>query len=522
MNSQLKRMTEGRFKGKFELTESILVGNKAYVPAEQVLTESTRQIIREAVEYQCLAVYTFPVSRPGQKNANGRVYSVDLWQNVINWAQGKSFDGLMDHPDDDSDGSTKDVWCVWRNLRFNEDKTLVIADAYLFGQWGQFVLDKLRAGGNLGLSTVGYGDFLKDGFTVDPEDYELDRPADHVLHPSYGVFGTIEDEVQRPNKRESTDTQERSALREETESQEDKPQGEKSTMNKRETRQFEMMITTLKKQAEAVTDPRRRLEEFRGVLELFDETHESAELRTALEEGIKACETEIQHLIERALEHPKLIQESEKRLSEATTAYEKKIAESTDLGKELETVKIKLESAEKLLDELKEFAKNVKQAYLVERTKRIAGVAREDHEKLREYAKRARSELNRVLGENEGFKKSLAESTNRISQFENQLQQLREAVIARDNKKINEQVSVQAQEKHQLDEKTRRFIESVPKDVKNYVDRSILTTPELEDYRMSLYECKTLTDAQFTLIKLRRTHNEITRISRSNQSGLRK
>ena len=55
----------------------------------------------------------------------------------------------MDHPA--NEGSTKDIWCVWRNLRFNEAKDTIIADSYLVGKWGEQIKEILEAGGRVGL-----------------------------------------------------------------------------------------------------------------------------------------------------------------------------------------------------------------------------------------------------------------------------------------------------------------------------------------------------------------------------------
>ena len=68
--------------------------------------------------------------------------------------------GLCDHPD--NEGSVKDAFTVWHNVHMNEDKSLTYADAYLFGVWGQHAHEAIEAGGKIGLSSVGYGDFQSD------------------------------------------------------------------------------------------------------------------------------------------------------------------------------------------------------------------------------------------------------------------------------------------------------------------------------------------------------------------------
>ena len=152
---------------------------------ENVLSKTVEST--DGKSYNAKAVYTFPISRPDKENLNGRIYTRKLWEKVIKEKQAEGCFGLMDHPEDD--GSTKNAWCVWRDLRFNEDKSLVIADAYLFGFWGQQVLEALEAGGSVGLSTSGFGEFKDDDKTLNEETYSLERVADFVLNPSYEVFG---------------------------------------------------------------------------------------------------------------------------------------------------------------------------------------------------------------------------------------------------------------------------------------------------------------------------------------------
>lgn len=187
---------------KQHFVENILVSPGQY--QKQPLNESVSLHINEAGSdktYKAKAVYTFPISRPDQKNLNNRIYTSKLWEKVIKEKQAEGCYGLMDHPDDD--GSTKNAWCVWRNLRFSEDRKLVLADAYLFGFWGQQALEALEAGGSIGLSSSGWGDFKDDDITLNEDTFVLERMADWVLNPSYEVFGHQEDLKALVNANES-------------------------------------------------------------------------------------------------------------------------------------------------------------------------------------------------------------------------------------------------------------------------------------------------------------------------------
>lgn len=180
------------------LFENFILGPKSFKKID-TLQEDKKRILYKGKQYLCVAAYTVPISRPGIENLNGRIYSLALWQNVIN-NQSKIWEGsvgLCDHPKESDDGgSVKDIFCVWHNLRFNKERTLVLADMYLASEWGEHAQKVIEAGGSIGLSTSGFGDFEADKKTVDADTYEIERPSDWVLNPSYEVYGSLEDEIQ--------------------------------------------------------------------------------------------------------------------------------------------------------------------------------------------------------------------------------------------------------------------------------------------------------------------------------------
>jgi hypothetical protein len=193
---------------KIRLVETAIIGPNEYKESN-FLNESDQTVFVEKkgepkVEYKAKAIYTFPISRPGKENLNGRVYNEKLWKNSVSRLKDSSTFGLMDHPQEE--GSTKDIWCVWRNLRFNESKDMVIADAYLIGDHGEMVKEILEAGGKVGLSTSGFGEFLEDKKTINPDSYELERVADFVFNPSYEVYGSQEDIINQEESEIKEDT----------------------------------------------------------------------------------------------------------------------------------------------------------------------------------------------------------------------------------------------------------------------------------------------------------------------------
>ena len=143
-----------------------------------------------------------PVTR-FTENKNGRIYSKRLWESVQNK---NSFEGgscLADHAE--KEGSTTRMCGTWHNFRVLEN--YAVADLYLIGEYGQLFLEAvLSKNKNLGLSTVGFGDFLHDGKSVNPETYELSEESvcDWVLTPSQGVFATYENYTESENMNENS------------------------------------------------------------------------------------------------------------------------------------------------------------------------------------------------------------------------------------------------------------------------------------------------------------------------------
>jgi len=124
------------------------------------------------------------------KNLNERIYSRKLWEKVLlsKIAEGSSC--LTDHPPDDDPGSVRCLTGVWHNFRLGEDTGK--ADLYVIGDAGGLMLEAINAGGKVGFSTVGYGEMMEDGITVNPDTYELERLADWVINPSQQVYATKE------------------------------------------------------------------------------------------------------------------------------------------------------------------------------------------------------------------------------------------------------------------------------------------------------------------------------------------
>lgn len=336
-----------------KFVENINLTSDTYFEQKKV-EESTKSItVNEATgsnTYQALAVYTFPISRPDQRNLNNRIYSSELWENVIRSGKAEGTFGLMDHPE--SEGSVKDIWCVWRNLRFSQDRKLILCDAYLFGKWGRQVLEALQAGGKVGLSSSGWGDFLPDNTTLDPETYEIERPADFVLNPSYEVFGVQDDLIETIKKESTLENSPKDHIKE------NKIMEEKileKTSPSLEERNFTLNIRNMFKEARKISNIEERINECKALLSYFGRDTES-NLYKEIEESIAKDNNEI---LMGFVESSSLRQENSK-LSEDIKSLNEQIEavkkEKEALEKEKASLQEQLDNACTLLDSMKEFS----------------------------------------------------------------------------------------------------------------------------------------------------------------------
>ena len=152
-------------------------------------------------------LWKFPISRFGNVNGNGRVYTRELWENVINnqrdnWVGSY---GLADHPMDDCDpGQFKNAAIVWLDMMIDDANKLIWAIGTFVGTYGRLAQEIIEAGGRVGFSSSGFGETLSDKKTINPDTYILERPADIVTNPSQSVFGDASNESYNPGNVEYT------------------------------------------------------------------------------------------------------------------------------------------------------------------------------------------------------------------------------------------------------------------------------------------------------------------------------
>lgn len=189
---------------KSKLSEATLINKVKKTLNEAKIDEKMQKQVLENLQeaganVDEVEIWQFPISKVNDKehpNLNGRVYGKKLWENVINnqadvWKGGT---GLANHPADDEDGDFMKQSIVWLD-GFIGDDDIVYGIGTFVGEGGELARQIIGVGGRIGFSSSGYGDFLSDKMTVDPDSYEIDRFADLVLNPSQGVFGDHNDAI---------------------------------------------------------------------------------------------------------------------------------------------------------------------------------------------------------------------------------------------------------------------------------------------------------------------------------------
>ena len=234
---------------------------------QRKLDTDSKKLVEAATEANRSA-WEVPISMYDVKNANGRNYPRSLWERVIN-EQRHVWEGspmLADHPSDDSDGDPSRICGVWLEGR-------VADDGYVYGTFlpsgslGRDMEEHLRNGLKAGTSSSGFGDLLRDGCTVDPESFLIERLSDWVLTPSQGTYFTYEEtsnEVKNAsdsrfgesaNKQESVVIEENKSMK----------------LTKLEEKKFRRDMKDFLEDAQSISDPQERLKEFEEILSYLEE-----------------------------------------------------------------------------------------------------------------------------------------------------------------------------------------------------------------------------------------------------------
>jgi hypothetical protein len=442
--------------------------------------------------YPILAVYRFPFTRPGQKNLNNRIYSHELWDRVFQ--QKPVTISLVNHPEDDGDPAK--IWAVMKNGGYNQDRTLGLVDCYVIdNNFGKTAVGVLAAGGGIGLSTSGFGDFEADGVTVCPGTYELERWADWVCQPSYSVFGTIDDkkECAVPPKKDGT-----------------KPiigEGKQmKTLTLREKRDLEASFKKIYEDIKVLPDLKERLSRAKEAITFYEseDTGGVESYKKEFEDLVSEAEKEFESKLKSAEEVDGLKKESE----ETRNLAKDKAKEAENLKKENGELK---KENEKLKDQIKEahILKDESEGLLAGMTEDAKQrIKWEKYEELRRYALRAAKLYSEMKSD-----RNLLQI--RVQELERHSNALRDAQMQEYQKSMAEKHRVEearqrtaearaAQEKQLAQAQERAFLESVNPEVMTYwQDLKRVDDAGAAPYRTEILSRKTETEAQMYVLKAR-------------------
>ncbi len=300
--------------------------------------------------------WRLPVSRYDVKNANNRYYPKRLWQNVQKQKDWVGITGLMDHPNDNDPGSTKDGAIVWLGLELDELDKIVYGIGAFVGFWGSLCEAILEVGGRLGFSSSGFGELEADGMTVDPDSYILERLADVVFNPSQTVYGDMSDEYQNDSNIEYTAQKgiKESAgisqiLQHKQETIMENKDNTPKVMSKTEEKMFRKYVEQFMKDADNITNPSARLKEIADIKDMFD-SGITPDLKEQVEAKLVEERSNLEKLIEDAsnakaklgvesldklAEGSKVLAAKAITLEEQTTDYKKLVEELTKINQGL-------------------------------------------------------------------------------------------------------------------------------------------------------------------------------------------
>lgn len=324
-----ERFTESDKQGALKIAMKL---QESALPEEKAVFDKVIKKLREEGAGNERKLWKFPVSRFGNVNGNGRIYTEQLWRNVIEnqrdtWQGGC---GLADHPMDDCDpGQFKTSAIVWLDMIIDSANKLIWAIGTFVGEYGRLAQEIIEAGGRVGFSSSGFGETLSDGKTVDPDTYIIERVADIVTNPSQSVFGDISSEQsynpgnveytkqtresvkvnakskiiegkEKQMKVDAVNMDESNAVASEAKLEESKNANVGSaTLSKLERKVIEKQVDAMLNEADSSANPMEKLSEVNELLKLVRESNDE-ELSSKVEEKLVKTHEELSALVESA------------------------------------------------------------------------------------------------------------------------------------------------------------------------------------------------------------------------------
>jgi len=473
---------------------------KVFIPS--TLIERIETPLKEAVvgdkSYEILGAFRFPFTRPGQKNLNGRIYKHELWDKVF--SKSITTISLADHPEDDGDPAR--IWAVMKNPGYNNDRTMGMVDCYIINnELGKTAMGVLVAGGGLGLSSSGIGDFEADGITVDPNSYELERYADWVCSPSYSVFGRIDDERLDTKVAEATDS--KNISNNSNNALQEKGEQVMKTLTLREKRDFAISLKRIYEDVKSTKPIQERLNRAKEALTFYEDVDVDA-YKKDFEELVKETEKEFEDTLAKGEQADALKKEAEEKSVEVSNVkkeVEELKNENNTLKKENDDLKKQVEASKKLQDEFDTVMSSVAESLR-------RNVQYDDYKKLREYAVKATKFYSEMKKERNLLQIQLQEQvvqTNALK--EEKMDQYRKDAAAKARVEELRQRSETArylQEKRLDEAREAEFMRNVNPDVLNYYNELLDRGENVTDFKRQILSKRTLFEAEQLFLQISR------------------
>lgn len=431
-------------EAKSKPTQEDLKAIKESLTAQKISEDKINSVLKSLSEggiTNAPRLWEFPVSRindASHPNLNGRVYNKALWENVITKQEDtwKGLAGLIDHPDDDSYGSFGDQGIVWLGARIDEDSNLVYGIGTFVGK-GHLAEEIIDVGGRVGFSSSGYGDFLDDGITVDPDTYEIERLADLVLCPSQSVYGTEANAIVGDigSENEVTDSlyeskRKTNNIEENKMKKEDNKKSSSSVMTKMVEAYFKQSLAD----AKAIKERNKRIVALNALIEEIEQDQTQSEEKDAVAKDAQAC-------LDADMEKADAAVDSLDKVEDETGAsnMEEAIAKIKEMKARIEAYEAKDKESKAVADTLKTTMKQLESAKseaagLRSNLKAIS----ESNEAQINHLKKAKAFSKDAAGKKLDEMESEIEALNRIkSEVRSRNRELRaenDALVARYNK----------------------------------------------------------------------------------------
>ena len=525
--------------GKYLLQENFARDwNNGVLPITKFSLTEGKIVEAEGNEYRVQEGYEVPIWVLDSENMNGRTYTQKLGERIIQEAK-KTF-AMKDHPKDE--GSVDKIVAVVENPHIVEANhsnntskdTLLCVNAFFVDDDFERKVEKiLDRGMGLGVSSVGYGEVLKNG-KIDEDSYELERYFDFVVDPSYQVYLTKDFNRQINEDISKTDTNTVSddeVIEEETkdpvapviaESEEKEKEimaAEKSKKLSIEEKNLRIGVKSLFEKAEKIESLDEKREAYEEVLEYCDGVDFAQEFIEQANGAIAEIDAQIKELASKGKDYDKLSESNSAVVEERDSLLEKVSTMEKQHRTDLNSLTERFDIACGLLDDMKDREEQLKEMYEISVAEKNGMVTATEYKELHYYLEKKDEEveelrskmreLRRRLGE-KGKKKKKYEDDDEMPDVEDE-----EAEADDDDEDDEEDQEEKSNYKKKKKKEAVRQVEDdndndddysfnrLNPDVVDYYEDLAYQNPKMESIKDKILSCRTIFEAQRTYLKLK-------------------